>query len=648
MDELSEKIKRLSRTLYDTKLIENIDIYANSLKNLSNVTYESHKYMRKYTNDVWRMVYTQERTVESLNSFLNTLNKVNTTLTDFAEFDKNSAVKSDNKLNNVVDTENKKTEALIKPSSNLDSAPDIGGLASSFAPLNETFEKMLDTQEKTLKVITVLKNDNKKALEKASIDKLINKKDVKQKPITKLEYNKAKVGLMGSYKDLGMEIAKGIKGTLGALLNPIAIVTAFIFKFAPYILLLVAFIKGAFDALPQEIQEKVEFWFKFLSGGIVSVFVAWKGLLPAIISGVSTVIKVLTIKNRIQEHKAIMALYRKMALDEKIEHTGAMTNVGTQKAMTATEHTASMGSILYQKALSFMRHTLELASIIFKRGLELIRHIAEIVFTTFKYTLTLIRHIIKLIYEAIKLAFDIMASMMKVALAAIAVLTIIALVGLMFVGMILIMAQMKGSITEAIDIIIEQFSKIGNEIKEMVNAIIDPITQVLSGLMIEMRKLFYDVKYGDEQSLKNNSSNIKTDKTEKSKKQKDISTPIVDKNYNGLETIVNRIVEPLNIIKDNIISMIGIMTSNSNLTTPTVVTGVNNNISSVSKINNMATSLDNTDTNLIRKNNKNSEELGNEPYEGFKKDIKALSKDLSELISILKPNKVWSPVQKTV
>lgn len=295
-----------------------------------------------------------------------------------------------------------------------------------------------------------------------------------------------------------------------------------------------------------------------------------------------------------------------------------------------------------------MRHTLELASIIFKRGLELIRHIAEIVFTTFKYTLTLIRHIIKLIYEAIKLAFDIMASMMKVALAAIAVLTIIALVGLMFVGMILIMAQMKGSITEAIDIIIEQFSKIGNEIKEMVNAIIDPITQVLSGLMIEMRKLFYDVKYGDEQSLKNNSSNIKTDKTEKSKKQKDISTPIVDKNYNGLETIVNRIVEPLNIIKDNIISMIGIMTSNSNLTTPTVVTGVNNNISSVSKINNMATSLDNTDTNLIRKNNKNSEELGNEPYEGFKKDIKALSKDLSELISILKPNKVWSPVQKTV
>lgn len=166
----------------------------------------------------------------------------------------------------------------------------------------------------------------------------------------------------GKTADKTKEIVSGIGKVLKALLNPVALVAAFVSKFLPYILIFGAMLYGAWQGMGDELRER----FKDVTEKILlwagAVFLGWK-IIPMIIKGLALIYQFMRIGFLMQEHTAIMS--------------GEVQKV----TLTTTEHTAKMGSVLkdiFFRVLEFVRKIFATLFDMLLRGLEFALKVAAI------------------------------------------------------------------------------------------------------------------------------------------------------------------------------------------------------------------------------------------------------------------------------
>lgn len=541
---------------------------------------------------------------KSLNSLITTFKGALDKLTDFKNLetlDNNDELEKHDNLNDIV-SGSSKIETDVLPSANFENAPKLtSAISAALQPIQAILESSKGIQENNFNLIKEFSEDYSKKANQEAVNKLL-------KPETpalsnSIKEKKEKTSLMFDSVSLGKEIAHGITGTLSALLNPIALITAFIVKFAPYIMLGLAFLYGVWQALSEDIKKKISIFGKIVLPIILGVLVLWKGIIPALISSVSMAIKIASIRTRIIEHKAIMAIYAKEAANKTEEHV-----------------------------------------------LELGHHRTKSLFTIIEHGWAKIRHLFEMVCTKIKLAFDITCNITKVIMAAAAIAIIIGLVILLVGGIFLVMTALSAGIKKATTTIISEFMRIGQEIKEMVNSIIDPITAVLTGLMQEMRQLFADVKYGDESDIRRD-NNTRLEKERENKQRAGIipgEIAIKDGvTSQDFHTVVNAITAPLNTMVIELGTMIALQTAQLMATNPvsTIVMGAMGAVTTgliSSHFNNTATTTDNSQTNIVRdKDNKNETSA---PYDGFETDFKNVAEQLNKLMQKLEPYKHFDPV----
>lgn len=600
----------------------------------------------------------------ALEGFVKTISEVTSALTNFSSFAKTQsesgdtkATASDSALSTITEgvtstvTEAAPTPEVTAEASPIDAAtsttvapiaapvasavlsdaPDIGSvLGEPIKELTATSTVEGNNVAKIAKVVDDIHKTQAKSTNQSKLDDLLNKQ--KDKKTTEKDYKNAKINVVMDSVAIGKEIANGIKGTLGALLNPIALVTAFIVKFAPYILLAIAFLYGMWQALGDDIKDKIKSWAKLLIPGIIGSFIAFKGVIPALIKGVMMAIKIYTMVTRMREHKAIMALYTKMQIEQSTKHAAEMGNAATERIEDSVEHTANMSNSIFDRFCSFMK-------MVFSRIAALFDMICSRIITA-----------LKAVWEAIKGAFDMACNVTKVAMAAVAIVIIIGIVILLVAGIFVVMALLSSAISSAVGKIITEFMRIGKEIKEMVNSIIDPITDVLNGLMREMRQLFYDVKYGNADSLKSgNNAQSQADKEQK-QKQGIITGELTVKDgvtKDDFNSVVTAITNPLNIMVVELGTMIALETAQLMMSNPfgalvAVGTGALGAGIMMNRTTNTAKTTDNSETNINRQENNNSSVNNNSalPPETIK-DLSTIAKHLETLMTKLKPSDKW-------
>lgn len=676
MDELAANIKKLNDELTKRENIRDVlystNIYLSCFKEAVDT---ARTVTRQYNEATVESIDKTTEAVNSLNTFIETLSIVNSKLTDFVGFmDKQKsaggdtaavdASATDAALNTIangiagavsdavpsaevtqssapIDNAISTTVAPVPPevtapapAATMENAPSIDkAITKPIIELVPPIEKQSGTVDEIKKLLVDhFKAENSK-VDKDKLNALLHKDDKKEP--TEKDFKNAKQNLMVDSVALGKEIAGGIKGTLGALLNPVALVAAFIVKFAPYIFLAICFLYGMWTQFSDELKTKIKVWGAILATGVIGSFIAFKGVIPMLIRGVLMGIKVYTLITRMQEHKAIMALYAKMATEQTVKHSAEMTNAATERVEDSVEHSMNVSNSIFERLCTWISTTF--------------RKVAAF----FDMICSRIVAALKALWTAITGAFDMACNVAKVAMAAIAIAIVIGLVILLVAGIFIIMILLSAAINKAVADIIVQFTRIGKEIKEMVNSIIDPITEVLNGLMHEMRQLFFDVKYGNKEMLQNNGSgNIKGQQKDKEAKQKQgiIQGELVVKDSvtkDDFFSVVTAITTPLNIMVVELGTMIALETAQLMMSNPfgaliALGTGAVGAGMMMSRVNNTTQATDNSESNVQRNETTNNTQTAAEPYDGFKEDFKKLSSNLNTLIQKLTPSTTYN------
>lgn len=273
---------------------------------------------------------------------------------------------------------------------------------------NKLFDKFIKTEQKS----TQAKNT----------ESLINRKPVPTENKEKKE-KAVKPKFPFSFK----QFMGGLGTILKGILNPVALIVAFITKSLPYILIAIAFLRGFWKGIGEELREKFSKIGKKIALGVGIVFALFKGG-PILIRVLALAYHALRVGFLIIEHAGKMLL-----LKIKMGHE--------------TETFAE------EKGLN-----------IFKRGLEIAKMVMEKIFMVFKY----------------------MLEIAKFVLAAGIAIVIVGLVVLLIAGIIIALAKFGSLFVEAIGKIADVFIGIGKFVIDLFTAvpkmIIDSVLSLFGGL----------------------------------------------------------------------------------------------------------------------------------------------------------------------
>ena len=273
---------------------------------------------------------------------------------------------------------------------------------------NKLFDKFLKAEQKSKNaqnVQSLIKNPKIKPEEKKN-------KEVTERP--KFPFNfKQFMGGLGT-------ILKGI-------LNPVALVMAFISKSLPYILLAVAFFMGVWEGIGEELREKAtEIGLKILK---------YAGIVFMIFKGGPILIRMLALAY----HAARMVI---LGITFARDTLLWSTKMGHETTLFATESGLS----------------------IFKRGLEIAKFVMEKIFIAFKF----------------------MLEMAKFILIAAAVVLVIGLFVLLVAGIFILFSLIGDKIIDGLMKVIEIFKVIGGFVVDIFmavpNMIIDGVLKLFKGL----------------------------------------------------------------------------------------------------------------------------------------------------------------------
>lgn len=370
-------------------------------------------------------------------------NVIQTFKTSLISTIKDSANKLDKTLNNILKEAKVGGKGVIAPKAEQKQA-DKTISAAITSPIeatksavvsenNQTPEFEAPTIVKALDAVANLQKENNKLFDKfikteqkstqaKKTESLINKKPVP----TENKEKKEKV-VKPKFPFNFKQFMGGLGTILKGILNPVALIVAFITKSLPYILIAIAFLRGFWKGIGEELREKFSKIGKKIAIGVGIVFALFKGG-PILIRVLALAYHALRVSFLIIEHTGKMLL-----LKIKMGH----------EAETFAE----------EKGVN-----------IFKRGLELAKFVMEKIFMVFKY----------------------MLEIAKFVLAAGIAIVIVGLVVLLIAGIIIALAKFGSLFIDAIGKVVDIFIGIGKFVIDVFTAIpkmiIDGVLSLFGGL----------------------------------------------------------------------------------------------------------------------------------------------------------------------
>ena len=147
---------------------------------------------------------------------------------------------------------------------------DVGG-----PEITAALEKNGEIQEETNTLFKDFIKFQKEQVQKETTNRLVNNvKPTFNEPVKE----KTKMPARPVFPLSGKEFLGGLGKILKGLLNPVALITAFISKTLPYVILAVAFFKGFWKGLGEELRERLSLWTKRIGLGVAIVFGLFKGI----------------------------------------------------------------------------------------------------------------------------------------------------------------------------------------------------------------------------------------------------------------------------------------------------------------------------------------------------------------------------------
>lgn len=369
-------------------------------------------------------------------------NVIRTFKTSLISTIKDSANKLDKTLNNILKEAKVGGKEVIAPKAEQKQA-DKTISAAITSPIEITKSAVVSENDqipefeaptivKALDAVANLQKENNKLFDKfIKTEQKSNQKKNTESLINKLFPSKNKEKKEKVVKPKSQFNFKQFMGGLGTILkgilNPVSLIVAFITKSLPYILIAIAFLRGFWKGIGEELREKFSKIGKKIAIGVGTVFALFKGG-PILIRVLALAYHALRVSFLIIEHAGKMLL-----LKIKMGH----------EAETFAE----------EKGVS-----------IFKRGLELAKFVMEKIFMAFKYVLELI----------------------KLKLSAGIAIVIVGLVVLLIAGIIIGLAKFGSLFVDALGKIVDIFSVIGKFVIDIFTAIpkmiIDGVLSLFGGL----------------------------------------------------------------------------------------------------------------------------------------------------------------------
>lgn len=549
----------------------------------------------------------------------NALNNLTTSIEDAAKaLVPEAKDNNDTAVAEVVSGQDANVKQTVKKGALLSEA-SLSDLTAALKPqLTELFAEPLKNIGEQFVTLTTIERDilttSKKGIEQAEIDKLMNKN--KTQKVSESQFRNARKDMIVDSVALGKEIASGIKGTLSALFNPVALIAAFFVKFAPIIMLAVAFLYGVWEKLSDSIQLKLKIVFGLIIPIITSAFAVWKGVLPALIKAIGVAIKIVTIATRLKEHQMIMAIYARQMGEQAIEHGGKMSNIMTEKAQQSTSFISKMSNIITEKVQQltlFIERRINAIVEAVQNNTLFLSRLANVIF---EKTKALILFVLRMTLALLSFILEKAAILFKIALAVVVAALVIAAIVLLAAGVVLLFKYLGDMIFKSIGKVFSFIANLGKS---------------------ALRWLFGKGDKEDSKKEKEKKQEVTTVNGDTVVKAELVGDSNMTKDdYNSL---VNKIITPLNDIKyiiNELKQSFGNFGITSNLGyTPAVNKTTNTFVRGANSYN----TTDSAETNIQRSND-NSMSINNEsgaPYNDFEKDFKSLVKDMRDLMTKLKP-----------
>lgn len=352
--------------------------------------------------------------------------------------------------------------------------------------------------EKTGEAIKTGQKEVAKEQKTQSFAAMLTKPKTEPEKVSKFAIARERAAATG---DRTKAILGGIGKLLKALLNPIALVAAFISRFLPYILIFGAMLYGAWQGMGEELQAKFTKLIKWISGIAATIFIAWK-IVPTIIHGMAIVYHLLRIKYL------------------REEHTAKMTGTQTEMVRNTIEHEAKMTAVLRSIALDI--------AVFVKR---ILGAVLDIVYRVVEFVRRIIAAVLDMVLRGIEFAF-------KMTSIGLEVIMIVALVAMLIVGIGIIFSFCTKGIGETIGKLAEIGTKSLDEILHMFLDFAKMAVEGIGALCMKVVKLFLKGWHSEDD--------------EKEKEKPELQTPPGDKplTNNEFSAKIAEITTPLSAISE--------------------------------------------------------------------------------------------------
>lgn len=210
---------------------------------------------------------------------------------------------------------------------------------------NKLFDKFIKTEQKSKQ------SEKTKSLINKPAASLIKKEKKEKSAKFKFPFN---------FK----QFMGGLGNILKGLLNPVALIMAFITKTLPYVLIAIAFLRGFWEGIGEELREKLREWGKKLAIGAAIIFAAFKAG-PILIKVLALIFHGLRILYLNIEHAMKMALMKREMVHETIAFT-------EERSLNIFKRAKEIITFILEKIFIAFKYVLEFAKFLLAAGIAII------------------------------------------------------------------------------------------------------------------------------------------------------------------------------------------------------------------------------------------------------------------------------------
>lgn len=361
------------------------------------------------------------------------------------------------------------------------------------------------TAEKTATAFKSAQKEAAKEQKSSTFQKNLTQQKIAKTPVSRWGVAKERAK---KTKDKSMDLLGGLAKILGAILNPVALVVAFISKFLPYILIFGAMLYGAWKGMGKKLQEKIKaLGIKILEYAGIALL-AWKGV-PILIHGLAIVYQLMRI--------AFLTT----------EHTAKMTTTNTEAVQNQTVHTSRMMAVFKSMILDVL---------VFVR--KILGTVLDIAYRVLEFVRKIIATVLDMVLRGIEFA-------LKCASVFLEVIMVMALIGVFIAGIGIILGMLTDGIEETVD----KLSSVANgSLDDVLDTLKEFGSKTFEGISALFNSTMEKLALAEEEKAKNADSEDKVQKT-------DVQDGV---KASAFADAIGQIVYPLLLIQENMVKLMGI------------------------------------------------------------------------------------------